>query len=52
MAMRMQKVERYESVVIAKYDMIDHIIDGWFVHTCATSSHDVLVVYEKEEQDA
>ena len=59
MAKRMQKIERYDSVVNAEYDMNKHIRDGWFVHTCSMTSRiagytphwDVLVVYEKEEQD-
>lgn len=59
MGKRIQKVKRYESVVGAEYEMNKHIRDGWFVHACSVTSlmaghspfFDVLVVYEKEEQD-
>lgn len=50
----MQKVEMYNSLVEAKFDMEKHIIAGWYVHTCTMAEYmagfnnhkDILVVYE------
>ena len=57
----MQKVEIYDNLYEAKYDMEIHIESGWKIHTCTnscyTSGYDgwgvrkvddrILVVYEK-----
>lgn len=50
----MQKVEIYDNLVDAKFDMEKHIRAGWYVHACTmgeimagyTPHKDILVVYE------
>ena len=51
----MQKVEAYKDMMIAKWDMNNHIEEGWKIHTCTMGCYEVMgacyerviVVYEK-----
>lgn len=45
-----QKVEMYNSIEDAYYDMNNHIDNGWRIYTCISNGHDekTIVVYERE----